>query len=89
MAVSIDQLLKETRRFQPSQSFVDDSLLSSNDRYQTLYQESIEQPDLFWSGVAQNLHWFKPWSRILDKSRRPFFRWFVDAQTNVSYNCLV
>ncbi|HAZ65867.1 MAG TPA: acetyl-coenzyme A synthetase, partial [Opitutae bacterium] len=44
--------------------------------------------DGFWSDEAKNLHWFKPWTKVLDESKKPFFKWFVDGKTNLAYNCL-
>ncbi len=42
----------------------------------------------FWAAEARELHWFEPWSRVLDDDRKPFFKWFVGGKTNIAYNCL-
>ncbi len=42
----------------------------------------------FWAERAKELHWFKKHSKVLDDSNKPFFKWFVDGKTNISYNCL-
>ncbi len=42
----------------------------------------------FWAAEAKELHWFSPWSRVLDESKKPFYKWFTGAKTNISYNCL-
>ncbi|HEY3060913.1 MAG TPA: acetate--CoA ligase [Chloroflexota bacterium] len=48
-----------------------------------------DDPDAFWSEAADKLHWFRRWDRVLDWRPPDFpFRWFVDGQTNLSYNCL-
>jgi hypothetical protein len=26
-----------------------------------------------------------PWTKVVDESKKPFFRWFVDGKTNVAY----
>lgn len=57
-------------------------------RYQEIYQRSIQDPEGFWGEAAAELHWFKPWSKVLDASRPPFYRWFVGAETNTCYNAL-
>jgi len=43
----------------------------------------------FWARQAQSeLRWHKPFSVTLDESKAPNYRWFVDGELNVSYNCL-
>jgi len=42
----------------------------------------------FWEHFARELHWFKPWDRVLDDSNKPFYKWFTGGRTNISYNCL-
>ena len=58
------------------------------DGYHALYQRSIQDPDGFWADEAKELTWFQPWTKVVDESKKPFFRWFVDGKTNVAYNCL-
>ncbi|WP_366924844.1 propionate--CoA ligase [Metallumcola ferriviriculae] len=56
--------------------------------YQDTYRLSTEQPDLFWAEVADNLHWYKKWDKVLDDTNAPFYRWFVGGQTNLCYNAV-
>jgi acetyl-coenzyme A synthetase (EC 6.2.1.1) len=35
--------------------------------------------------VAKELEWFKPWEKVLDDSRPPFYKWFVGGELNLSY----
>lgn len=42
----------------------------------------------FWAGIADELHWFGKWSKVIDDSNKPFFKWFTGAKTNIVYNCL-
>ncbi len=55
--------------------------------YDSLYKESIENPEAFWGNIAKELSWFKPWSKVLDW-KYPYARWFVGGQTNIVYNAL-
>ena len=62
------------------------------DQYQTLYQQSIDDPESFWSEQAnQYLSWFKPWDKLqqwsYDKEDLKI-QWFIGGKLNVSYNCL-
>ncbi len=59
--------------------------------YARLYAESVAQPDVFWSRVAERLQWSRPPTRIKDVSFDPGdfrIRWFEDGELNASVNCL-
>ena len=56
--------------------------------YETLYQKSIQDPQAFWSGMAEELEWFKKWETVLDESNPPFYKWFVGGVTNIVHNAL-
>src|SRR6202166_2871168 len=57
-------------------------------RYDEAYARSMQDPEGFWAEAAQGLRWTRPWSRVLDASRAPFYRWFAGAETNTCYNAL-
>ncbi len=42
----------------------------------------------YWAKEASELHWFKPWDKVLDDSKKPFYKWFVGGKVNIVYNCL-
>ncbi len=42
----------------------------------------------FWDEQAREFEWFSPYSKVLDDSNKPFFKWFVGGATNIAYNCL-
>jgi acetyl-CoA synthetase len=56
--------------------------------YEDLYRRSLEDPQAFWAERAAELEWFQPWSRVLDDSEKPFYKWFVGGKTNIVYNAL-
>ncbi|MEM9256573.1 MAG: acetate--CoA ligase [Pseudomonadota bacterium] len=58
--------------------------------YETMYRRSIEDPDGFWSNMADKfLTWDRPWDRVVDYDFvRGEASWFSGAQLNVSYNCI-
>jgi propionyl-CoA synthetase len=53
-----------------------------------VYRRSLEQPERFWADAAAGIDWIKPWERVLDESRTPFFRWFAGGQLNTCHNAL-
>jgi acetyl-CoA synthetase len=85
---NIESHLKETRVFKPSDGFVQHALIPSLDQYRELYQQSIQDPEGFWSKqAAELLFWQKKWDTVL-KWEAPFAQWFVGGKLNVSENCL-
>ena len=60
------------------------------ENYQTLYKQSIEQPEVFWAEQAQQfLTWNKPWHTVMNYDYPTgFIRWFEGATLNVSVNCI-
>ncbi|MEM9661380.1 MAG: acetate--CoA ligase [Planctomycetota bacterium] len=62
-------------------------LISSMDEYNTLYKQSIDDPDTFWANAAGELHWFSPWSKVCE-FEAPDAKWFVGGTTNLCYNCV-
>ena len=44
-------------------------------------------PEAFWADAAEQLPWFRKWDRVFEWNY-PNFRWFLNAETNLAYNCL-
>jgi propionyl-CoA synthetase len=57
-------------------------------RYDEVYARSLKEPEAFWAEAAKSLTWDKPWDRVLDDSRKPFYRWYAGARLNVCKNAL-
>ena len=56
--------------------------------YQTIYQTSLDTPDVFWADIASDLVWTKPWEKVLDDSNSPYYEWFSGGELNTCYNAL-
>ncbi len=56
--------------------------------YEKLHTMSVAEPEKFWGGCAEYLHWYKKWDKVLDDSKAPFYRWFVGGKTNICYNAV-
>jgi len=56
--------------------------------YQNVYDRSISDPEGFWAEVAEDIHWYKKWDKVLDDSNKPFYRWFTGGELNTCYNCV-
>ncbi|NLX98946.1 MAG: acetate--CoA ligase, partial [Rhodopirellula sp.] len=83
----IVNVMKEERLFQPPAEFSAKARISSREQYEKLWNEAAEDIEGFWGKMAGELHWFKPYEKVLQWDE-PFAKWFVGGQTNVSYNCL-
>jgi len=86
-ASDIESVLKEQRVFPPDAVFASTAHVKSLAEYERLYRESVDDPERFWGDVARELHWFTPWSRVLEW-KAPDAKWFIGGTTNISYNCL-
>jgi len=57
--------------------------------YEEQYKLSLDKPEAFWDGIAQNFHWFKKWDTVVEWNfKEPKINWFKNAQLNITYNCL-
>ena len=56
--------------------------------YQTLYRQSLQDPEKFWGDVASGIEWSKPWNSVLDDSQAPYYQWFSGAELNTCHNAL-
>jgi acetyl-CoA synthetase len=89
MSNSIESTMVETRVFPPPADFAKQANVSQAAGYQALLEESDRDPEGFWGRLArEELHWNKPFTKVLDESRAPFYEWFGDGELNVSANCL-
>ncbi|MDZ4757716.1 MAG: acetate--CoA ligase [Bacteroidota bacterium] len=63
--------------------------INNFEAYLKAYQNSINNPELFWSEVANDFHWTKPWKSTLEWNfTEPHIQWFKGGETNLCYNCL-
>jgi len=83
----LDSILRENRVFSPPQEFASRAHVKSLAEYEELYAKSVADPEAFWAEAARELHWFAPWTKVLEWNL-PWVKWFVGGKINVSYNCL-
>ncbi|HSZ03816.1 MAG TPA: acetate--CoA ligase [Solirubrobacteraceae bacterium] len=76
--------LLEVERFEPPEEFRERALLKDA----SVYERAAADPQAWWAAQAEQLEWFQRWTRVLDDSDPPFYRWFTGGALNVSYNCL-
>jgi acetyl-CoA synthetase len=85
----MEPLKQENRIFNPPADFVKGAAIPGMDAYKKLCAEAEKDYDGFWGRLAkENIYWKKPFTKVLDESKAPFYKWFEDGTTNASYNCL-
>ena len=86
---NIDSILIENRVFPASDDFRQKASVPGMEAYKALCEQAETDYEGFWGGLARdNLSWHKPFTKVLDESKPPFYRWFYDGELNVSFNCI-
>ncbi|MDT7520259.1 acetate--CoA ligase [Rhodoferax sp. TBRC 17660] len=86
---AIESMLVENRVFPPSEATVKAARISGMEGYNALCAEAEKDFEGFWARLAkENVVWNKPFTRTLDESNAPFYKWFDDGELNASANCL-
>ncbi|WP_323003015.1 acetate--CoA ligase [Denitromonas sp.] len=75
--------------YYPPESLVKNAAVAGMEAYQALVKQAETDYEGYWANHARNLlDWKKPFTKVLDESNAPFFKWFDDGELNVSYNCI-
>ena len=86
---AIESVLVENRVFPPAPAVVAAARVSGMSAYEALCREADQDFEGFWARLAsENVVWSKPFTRTLDESKAPFYKWFDDGELNASANCL-
>jgi acetyl-CoA synthetase len=89
MSDALESVLTETRIFPPSADFAAQANVSGMAAYQALVDAAEKDYAGYWANLArEHVVWHKPFSKSLDESNAPFYKWFEDGELNVSWNCL-
>ncbi|WP_333841527.1 acetate--CoA ligase [Limnohabitans sp.] len=81
--------MSEITIHQPSAEFVKQANVSGMAAYEALCKQADTDYEGFWAEQAREmLSWKTPFTKVLDESNAPFFKWFEDGTLNASYNCL-
>ncbi|SEI37844.1 acetate--CoA ligase [Paraburkholderia diazotrophica] len=86
---AIESVLQERRVFPPSAEMTAQAAVSGMDAYRALAAEAERDYEGFWGRLArETLSWKKPFTKVLDESDAPFYKWFEDGELNASYNSI-
>jgi len=81
--------MSDTHVYPPSAASMKGATISGMEAYNRLVAEAEADHEAFWAARARELiSWKTPFTKVLDASDAPFFKWFEDGTLNASYNCL-
>ena len=87
--MGIESINNEGRVFNPSDETVNTANVSGMDSYKVICNKFTNNYEESWGKLARDLLlWEKPFTKILNEDRAPFYKWFEDGKINASYNCL-
>ncbi|MDN3378896.1 MULTISPECIES: acetate--CoA ligase [unclassified Pseudoalteromonas] len=75
----------------PVPAHIKNAALVDNDNYNTLYKQSIDDPESFWSEHGKRLDWSTPYTKVKNTSfdkGHINIKWYEDGELNASYNCI-
>ncbi|MEM3670548.1 MAG: acetate--CoA ligase [Thermoprotei archaeon] len=64
------------------------SRLVEPEEYARMHAGTVEKYQEYWSSIAAELEWSKPWKRILDDDNPPFYKWFTGGEINACTLCV-
>jgi acetyl-CoA synthetase len=86
---AIESVLVENRVFPPADVVAKAARISGMAQYQAMCDTFEKDFEGTWARLArENLVWAKPFTRTLNESSKPFYKWFEDGELNASANCL-
>jgi len=79
--------------YYPSEEIKAKAHINSMEKYNEMYDRSIQDPEGFWGDMAENFTWFKKWDKVMNynydrRDGKVFIEWFKGAKTNITVNCL-
>ena len=91
---SFTELLGDNLTFNVKSEFFQNAHVKSIDQYHELYKTSVEDPEKFWSKIANEFYWKEKWTGKFmeynfDVRKGDIFIKFMDGgKTNICYNVL-
>jgi len=89
----VEVLMNEQRVFNPPKELVEQSNIKAwMDAHKIKsYDELLEKAkdvEWYWGEVAKELQWYTPWTKVLDESNAPFYKWFTGGKINIVQNAV-
>ncbi len=78
------RLVEDVKTYTPDPQYKKNAWMGD---YQKAYKDFLADPDGFWAKMASELDWIRPWSAVKEWNY-PYAKWFINAQLNITANCL-
>ena len=78
------RLVEDVKTYTPDPQYKKNAWMGD---YQKAYEDFLADPDGFWGKMASELEWIRPWNAVKEW-KYPYAKWFVNAQLNITANCL-
>ncbi|MGM9485785.1 acetate--CoA ligase [Ideonella sp. YS5] len=80
---------EELKTYAPPAALAEKAAVPGMAAYEALCQEAESDYAGYWGRLGREMvSWKKPFTKVLDDSNAPFFKWYEDGTLNASYNCL-
>ncbi|MGH8514975.1 MAG: AMP-binding protein, partial [Gammaproteobacteria bacterium] len=82
--------MSETKLYPVSREWAERAYINA-EKYRQMYQQSIDDPNAFWTEQAKRIDWLKPFSKVKNSSFEypdVSIKWFEDGSLNISANCI-
>ncbi len=73
------------KKYKPSKKILANANVKN---YNKVLKDAAKNPVKYWEKAADDICWFKPWTKTLDDSKKPFYKWFVGGKTNLAFNAI-
>jgi acetyl-CoA synthetase len=78
------KLVEDVKTYTPDPQYKKNAWMGD---YQKAYNDFLADKDGFWAKMASELEWIRPWSAVKEWNY-PYAKWFINAQLNITANCL-
>ena len=76
-------------KYYPDRKLAKDARIRNMCEYRELMEWAKEDYEGFWDHWAkEKIEWISPYSKVLDESDAPFYKWFIDGKLNVTQQCI-
>ena len=79
-----------TKTYPPSQQMADAAHVNA-EKYTSMYEASVSDPDAFWREQGGRVDWMKPFTQVSDVDftlGQVKINWYADGELNVAANCI-
>lgn len=78
-------LMEESELYYPPEEIIKKARVKN---WEEALNKANSNPESFWEEAAQELEWSKKWKKVLDNSKKPFYKWFTGSKCNIFQNAL-